>query len=87
MKFKAIELFLNPCAQHCVTGIQDPVDSLEWKRTFMISQYQDGKANPFVLDCTLPQRCYCEGLINCISGIEGVKFEGADNLVMVQPCF
>lgn len=51
----------------------------------MISQYQDGKANPFVLDCTLPQRCYCEGLINCISGIEGVKFEGADNLISPNP--
>ncbi|MFN8281024.1 MAG: endonuclease [Saprospiraceae bacterium] len=69
----------------CHWHMQDPVDSLEWKRTFMISQYQDGKANPFVLDCTLPQRCYCEGLINCISGIEGVKFEGADNLISPNP--
>jgi len=38
---------------------EDPVDELEWKRTMMIAKHQDGKANPFVLDCSLPQRSYC----------------------------
>lgn len=37
----------------------DPVDEKEWNRTWQIAHYQDGKANPFVLDCTLPKRLYC----------------------------
>ena len=37
----------------------DPVDELEWNRTKMISNWQDGKSNPFVLDCTLASRLYC----------------------------
>jgi len=37
----------------------DPVDSLEWVRTFKIAEYQDGKVNPFVLDCRLA-RYYCD---------------------------
>lgn len=37
----------------------DPVDEKEWNRTWEIAHYQDGKANPFVLDCSLAQRLYC----------------------------
>ena len=37
----------------------DPVDSLEWNRTFLIADYQDGMPNPFVLDSTLAIRAYC----------------------------
>ncbi len=44
----------------CEWHHQDPVDSLEWARTFKIAEYQEGKPNPFVLDCTLPQRSYCQ---------------------------
>jgi len=36
----------------------DPVDSLEWVRTFKIAEFQDDKPNPFVLDCRLA-RLYC----------------------------
>lgn len=36
----------------------DPVDSLEWARTFLIATHQDEKANPFILDCRLA-RLYC----------------------------
>ena len=45
--------------QLCAWHLADPVDSLEWHRTQLIAQYQGGYANPFVLDCTLPQRSYC----------------------------
>lgn len=38
---------------------QDPVDSMEWVRTFIIANYQDGKPNPFVLDPSLAERAYC----------------------------
>lgn len=37
---------------------QDPVDALELQRTYRIAQYQDGKANPFVLDETLATTLY-----------------------------
>ncbi|MCB9284820.1 MAG: endonuclease [Lewinellaceae bacterium] len=46
----------------CHWHYDDPVDSLEWARTFLIAGYQEGKPNPFVLDCTLPERSYCQGL-------------------------
>lgn len=37
----------------------DPVDEMEWKRTKMIAEWQEGKSNPFILDCTLAARAYC----------------------------
>lgn len=43
----------------CAWHLLDPVDEPEWNRTWRIAQYQSGKPNPFVLDCTLPERCYC----------------------------
>ncbi|MGE5357263.1 MAG: endonuclease [Deltaproteobacteria bacterium] len=46
----------------CKWHFQDPVDSIEWVRTWKISKYQDGKPNPFVLDCSLASRTYCEFL-------------------------
>lgn len=51
--------FENMVEDLCQWHIDDPVDSLEWNRSQMIANYQDGKPNPFVLDCTLPQRSYC----------------------------
>lgn len=50
----------------CQWHALDPVDEAEWTRTFKIAQYQDGKPNPFILDCTLAERTYCpemEGLV------------------------
>ncbi len=49
----------------CQWHIMDPVDSVEWTRSQMIAAYQDGKANPFILDCSLARRCYCPTLPNC----------------------
>ncbi|MBK6905390.1 MAG: endonuclease [Saprospirales bacterium] len=46
----------------CQWHFADPVDSLEWARTFLIAGFQDDKPNPFVLDCTLPERSFCQGL-------------------------
>ena len=44
----------------CQWHLDDPVDSLEWVRTSRIAIFQQNKVNPFVMDCTLPQRCgYC----------------------------
>ncbi len=46
----------------CAWHYQDAVDPAEWKRTWEISKYQDGKPNPFVLDCTLATRSYCSNI-------------------------
>ena len=43
----------------CAWHLLDPVDEPEWNRTWKIAKYQSNKPNPFVLDCTLPERCYC----------------------------
>ena len=43
----------------------DPVDSLEWTRTYMIAKYQDNKPNPFVLDCSLTRRTFCNLNSSC----------------------
>lgn len=43
----------------CNWHFQDPVDEVEWTRTQKISTYQ-GNKNPFVLDCSVAQRLYCE---------------------------
>lgn len=47
----------------CQWHYADPVSEQEWDRTHAIAQYQEGKANPFVLDCTVADRCYCADVI------------------------
>ena len=59
----------------CQWHAQDPVDADEWRRTFLIAGYQDGKANPFVLDCTLAARVYCPELV----GNECIVVSSTDN--------
>lgn len=46
----------------CQWHLDDPVDSVEWKRTWAISKYQENKPNPFVLDCSLVSRMYCNNI-------------------------
>lgn len=46
----------------CNWHIQDPIDSLEFVRTFLIAGYQDNKPNPFILDCSLVERLYCSNV-------------------------
>ena len=52
--------FLNQKNTLCSWHYGDPVDEVEWNRTHKISIYQDGKRNPFVLDCSLASRLYCD---------------------------
>lgn len=46
-------------ADFCRWHALDPVDEREYTRTWRIARYQDGKANPFVLDPSLAERTYC----------------------------
>ena len=50
----------------CQWHLADPVDSLEWARSHVISTYQENKANPFVLDCSLARRCFCPAIPDCM---------------------
>ncbi len=71
--------FNNQKAKLCQWHLDDPVDNLEWLRTTRISIYQSLKKNPFVMDCTLPQRCgYCSQTCtppNAISEINAMGLE------------
>ena len=66
----APNFFNSQRATLCQWHEQDPVDAAEWARTFAIAQYQDGKPNPFIVDCTLPSRLYCQEIpnANCVVG-------------------
>lgn len=44
---------------------QDPVDAAELLRNDIIADYQDGKKNPFIIDCSLVKRAYCSALPAC----------------------
>lgn len=46
----------------CDWHYADPVDQVEWDRSHKIAQWQEGKANPFVLDCSLAARVYCNNV-------------------------
>ncbi len=53
------DFFEEQQATLCTWHYADPADENEMIRTQLISTYQDGKVNPFVLDCTLAERTYC----------------------------
>lgn len=46
----------------CDWHYQDPVDEQEWHRNMKIAAYQGGKENPFILDCSLVSRAYCNNI-------------------------
>jgi hypothetical protein len=59
------DFFQNQREDLCAWHLADPVDEIEWDRTFAIASYQDGKSNPFILDCTLAHRSYCPDFNEC----------------------
>lgn len=64
----APNFFEGQKATLCKWHYDDPVDPTEWDRTYIIADYQDDKPNPFVLDCSLSTRMYCEefSFDNCV---------------------
>ncbi len=53
----------------CLWNMQDPADAAELTKTWRIAPYQEGKPNPFILDCTLANRTWCpEVASNCTVG-------------------
>lgn len=68
----------------CDWHFLDPVDSLEWVRTFEIGKYQDNKPNPFVLDCSLAARTYCDKISDKCKTVstEDFNYESQINMVL-----
>lgn len=61
----------------CNWHLSDPVDSLEWSRNDRIALYQSFKKNPFILDCTLAERCgYCSQTCTPPNAIEAIENNG-----------
>ena len=53
----------------CQWDAQDPADAAELVKTWRIAPYQEGKPNPFIVDCTLAHRTWCpEVAANCVLG-------------------
>lgn len=46
----------------CNWHYADPVDQKEWDRNQKIAKYQGDKLNPYVLDCSLVSRAYCNNI-------------------------
>jgi hypothetical protein len=46
----------------CEWHNQDPVDEREWNRNQKVALYQGGKLNPYILDCSLVSRAYCNNI-------------------------
>jgi len=59
----------------CDWHLLDPIDEKEWNRTHKIAQYQDGKPNPFVLDCTLAMRSFCPHLATNCQGLSSTSVD------------
>ena len=64
----------------CLWHEQDPVDETEFARTLAIAEHQDGKPNPFVVDCTLPSRIYCQEVPSnsCVVSTNAPDFQALD---------
>ena len=62
------DFFESQRASLCAWHEADPVDDDEAMRSQLIAEYQSGLQNPFVLDCSLPRRTYCQNLTNCAVG-------------------
>ncbi|MBK8079258.1 MAG: endonuclease [Saprospiraceae bacterium] len=58
----------------CTWHFNDPVDSTEWNRTLAIEKYQKNK-NPFVIDCSLASRLYCQNISDACESLTGIKSE------------
>jgi len=70
------DFFQSQLTYLCQWHEQDPVDEFEAMRNQKIASYQDGKLNPFIVDCSLVKRAYCNDLAQCeIVSIEELHHE------------
>lgn len=70
----APSFFAEQRATLCLWHEQDLVDEVEFARTMAIADRQDGKPNPFVVDCTLPSRLYCQEVPSNSCAVSALAF-------------
>jgi hypothetical protein len=65
----------------------DPIDGAEWSRSWGIASYQQGKPNPFVVDCTLTERTYCAEFGQACTPVSTNEIESQINFTFekIQP--
>ncbi len=56
------DYFWDQRATLCNWHYLDPVDQIEYDRTWLISKYQNQRPNPYVIDCSLVARAWCDDL-------------------------
>ena len=78
------EFFSSQVETLCDWHDLDPVDSLEWVRTYKIANYQDDKQNPFVLDCSLA-RLYCNSVSPACRIVNTKELTGFDSNLTLSP--
>ncbi len=69
----------------CQWHYQDPVDQHEWERTYKIAFYQENKPNPFVLDCTLAGRSFCDSISSDCRIVHSTDFDKKEFHVFPNP--
>ncbi len=68
------EFFENMREVLCQWHKMDPADSIEYQRNLLKAKYQQGKSNPFILDCSLANRLYCTDISSeCVDLITAVN--------------
>ncbi len=80
-----LTFFDNQRATLCDWHFADPVDSLEWIRTYRIAQIQQNKTNPFILDCSLASRLYCSGQYCSTPNVSTHSIESLDPSMAIYP--
>lgn len=70
----------------CDWHFYDPVDEVEWQRTYGIAAYQDDKPNPFVLDCSLA-RMYCDDISTDCQTVSTDDAEAIDIALFPNPFY
>ena len=68
----------------CKWHYEDPVDEKEWNNTYKIASHQDGKVNPFVLDCSLAARLYCPNISSECSLVKVSEIQ-VEDFVTISP--
>lgn len=68
----------------CNWHYADPVDSLEWIRNYLIASYQSDRPNPFILDCSLAGRTYCDYIDDACTAVPVQKSIKAGEIRGIQ---
>lgn len=69
----------------CQWHYNDPVDEAESIRTYKIASHQSNRPNPFVLDCSLAARSYCDAISDLCSKTVSVIDPEANLGVRIYP--